>query len=84
MPADLRMEHLSKACKTAIAVLGSNVSEKSVHRAAKCLRTTLEVCNNFDKVNGIPQPSGKHPEASSKKDIKLTVNELHEKSQVFS
>ena len=84
VPADLHMEHLNRACKTAIAGLGANVSEKSVHRAAKCLRTTLEVCNNFDKVSGIPQPSGKHPEASSKKDIKLMVKELHEKSQVFS
>ena len=37
VPADLHMKHLNKACKTAIAGLGANVSEKSVHRAAKCL-----------------------------------------------
>ena len=37
VPADLHMEHLNKACKTAIAGLGANVSEKSVHRVAKCL-----------------------------------------------
>ena len=44
------------------------------------LANNFEVCNNFDKVSGIPQPSGKHPEASSKKDIKLMVKELREKS----
>ena len=52
----------------------------STEQLRKCLQTTLEVCNNFDKVSGIPQPSGKHPEASSKKDIKLMVKELREKS----
>ena len=84
VPADLHMEHLNRACKTAIAGLEANVSEKSVDRAAKCLRTTMEVCTNFDEISDVPAQSGKHSQASSTEDIRVMVEELHKKSRVFT
>ena len=62
--------------------LGANITENSVSRAAKCLHTALEVCDNFDQVNDIPYQSGKHSPASVRDDAKLIIKELHERSKV--
>lgn len=57
---DLHMEHLNRELKTAISGLGANITKNSISRSARCLRTTLEVCDNFDSANNISKPSGKH------------------------
>lgn len=79
---DLHMEHLNRACKTAISGVGANVSEKSIDRAAKCLCTTQDVCKNFDLTNDIHPTSSSHTAASVKQDVGLIVKQL-QKSQVF-
>ena len=61
---DLHMEHLNRELKTAISGLGANITKSSVSRSAKCLRTILEVCDNFDSANNVTKPSGKHSRAS--------------------
>ncbi len=55
----------------------------SVARAGKCLRTVMEVCDNFDSVNHVHSQSGKHSGGSIQADLALVVKELHEKSEVF-
>lgn len=80
---DLHMEHLNRACKTAVLGLGANVSEKSIDRVSKCLKMTLEVCDNFDCTNSVPVQSDSHTAASAEKDIELIVQEL-QKSEVFT
>ena len=57
---DLHMEHLNRELKTAISGLGANITKSSVSRPAKCLRTILEVCDNFNNANNVIKPSGKH------------------------
>ena len=79
---DLHMEHLNRELKKAIAGLGANVTKKSISRSAKCLRTVLEVCDNFDSATGVSKPSGKHSHASLEKDVNLMVTELQQ-SKVF-
>ena len=66
---DLHMEHLNRELKKAISGLGANLTKKSISRSAKCLRTVLEVCDNFDSANGVSKPSGKHSQASLEKDV---------------
>jgi len=84
IPCDLHMEHLNRALKTSILGLGANITEKSVTRSAKCLRTVVEVCDNFDNANDIHAQSSSHCAASAKKDIDAIVNELSKKSKVFA
>ena len=79
---DLHMEHLNRELK-AISGLGANLTKKSISRSAKCLRTVLEVCDNFDSANGVSKPSGKHSQASLEKDVNSMVTELHLQSKVF-
>ena len=79
---DLHMEHLNRACKTTIAGVRANVSERSIDRAAKSLRTTQDVCKNFDLKNDIHAVSSSHTVACVKKDVALIVKEL-QNSQVF-
>ncbi len=80
---DLHMEHLNRALKTAISGLGANVTQNSTARAGKCLRTVMEVCDNFDHVNHIPPQSSKHSTVSFEADLTLIVKELHDRSEVF-
>ena len=63
------MEHLNRALKTSILGLGANITDGSVARSAKCLRTVLEVCDNFDIANDISPQSSAHSVVSAKKDI---------------
>ena len=83
---DLHMEHLNRELTTAISGLGANITKSSVSRSAKCLRTILEVCDNFDNANNVIKPSGKHSRASLEKDLNLMVNEfeLHLQSKSIS
>ena len=73
---------MNRELKKAISGLGANITNKSISRSAKCLRTVLEVCDNFDRGNDVTKPSGKHSHTSLE-DIKLMVSELHDQSKVF-
>ena len=80
---DLHMEHLNRALKTAMSGLGANVTKGSIARASKCLKVVTDVATNFDDAAGVPFVSEKHSEASYKHDLKLIVEELNKRSQVF-
>ena len=80
---DLHMEHLNQALKTAMSGLGANVTKGSIARASKCLKVVTDVATNFDDPAGVPFVSERHSEASYKHDLKLIVEELNKRSQVF-
>ena len=80
---DLHMEHLNRSLKTAMSGFGANVTMGSIARASKCLNVVTDVATNFDDAAGVPFVSEKHSEASYKHDLKLIVEELHKRSQVF-
>ena len=84
IPCDLHMEHLNRALKTSILGLGANITDSSVTRSAKCLRTVLDVCENFDTANDISPQSTAHSVVSAKKDMETILNELSVKSKVFA
>lgn len=73
---DLHMEHLNRVVKTSIAAMGSNVTDKSVLRAGKCLKKHVAIENQFDRENGVPQLSGKHSRKSSDKDRTMIIEQL--------
>ena len=84
IPCDLHMEHLNRALKTSILGLGANITDSSVTRSAKCLRTVLDVCENFDTANDISPQSTAYSVVSAKKDMETILNELSVKSKVFA
>ena len=78
---DFHMEHMTRSLKMSMCGLGANITENSMSRAAKCLQTGLNICDNFDHVTDIPYASGKHSLVSVADDAKLIVKELHERSK---
>ena len=73
---DLHMEHLNREIKTAIAGMGSNVTDSSIIRAGKSLQKHVAIQLQFDKENGVPTPSGKHSRKSSDKDRTTIIEQL--------
>lgn len=83
IPCDLHMEHLNREAKNAFMGLGSNITDKAVKRIGRCLGVTVEILDNFDKVNDVPRQSGRHSKRSTKNDVEKIVKQLSETSQVF-
>ena len=73
---DLHMEHLNREIKTAIAGMGSNVTDASIVRAGKSLQKHVAIQLQFDRENGVPTPSGKHSRKSSDKDRATIIEQL--------
>ena len=48
IPCDLHMEHLNRDCKTAIAGLGANITDKAVQRVGRCVGEMVNVTDNYD------------------------------------
>jgi hypothetical protein len=70
------MEHLNKDVKTAIAGLGSNVTDKSVQCIGKCIGELVQVTANFDEQNSVPPDSSKHCSRTVTRDLEKVVREL--------
>ena len=47
IPSDLHMEHLNRNLKNMIRNLGSNVTSKTVQRAAKAFSMVNQICSRF-------------------------------------
>jgi len=77
------MEHINHACKSAVASLGANLTPKAIVRVGRCIGPLLTATHQFDKESDVQTPRGSHSKASFKKDLKLVVQELSEKSKVF-
>ena len=83
IPCDLHMEHLNRLCKSSIAGLGSNVSDKAVLRIGKCLGEISKITESFDSENGVPPDSGEHARKSEQQDFDKIVGHLKE-MEVFA
>lgn len=79
---DLHMEHLNRACKTAISSLGANTTQNAIICVGKCITPLVKALYQFDSQTGVPKVYGTHSTASLMKDIDLVVKELIS-AQVF-
>ncbi len=70
------MEHLNRIVKTAIEGLGANKSKKAIVRAGRVVGSLTGFMNSFDKEIGVCNPSGKHSEKSTDRDLVKSVDEL--------
>lgn len=52
-------------------------------RIRLCLGVTVEILDNFDKINDVSRQSGRHSKRSTKSDVEKIVKQLSETSQVF-
>ena len=83
IPCDLHLEHMNRACKTAVSNLGANLTKKAIVRVGRCVGSVMNITHQFDSESGVKPTTGTHADISLKKDIKLAVKELVEKSKVF-
>lgn len=71
------MEHLNRTVKMMIGDYGSNFTPKAIVHAGKCASPVHNICQQFDQVSSVAQPSGMHARASYTKDLERLVNTLH-------
>ena len=64
--------------------IGSNITDEAIKRLGKSIGHTAEILHNFDSINNIKEPSGRHSKLSTDLDMKLIRRQLHEESSVFS
>ena len=79
---DLHLEHINREVKNAFGGLSSNITEQSVKRIGKSIRSLSNVTDRFDLVNRVPTPSGYHTRKPKSKDVKMMVDQL-QKTEVF-
>ena len=80
---DLHLEHLNRLCKDAVAGLGANKTETVITRVGKCIGPLSEFLTNFDAVNSLSEPSGRHSNPKSQKDRDKILEELMKRAKVF-
>jgi len=80
---DLHMEHLNREAKNGICSVESNTTDETVKRVGRSIGCTVEILNNFDTINSIKQPSGRHSKHSTTLDMKIILKQLHEEGAVF-
>ena len=76
VPMDLHMEHINRACKEAMGSLGSNINEEAVARIGKGIGEIMKITTQFDKVNSIPEVSGRHSRRSAELDMEKVMSQL--------
>ena len=82
--AELHTEHLNCACKDSIRGLCANKTKKSIKRIGKAQGPLMSIMSNYD--NSILEKetkSSRRKVASSKKDMKLIMNELMGRANMF-
>ena len=84
IPCDLHMEHINRACKTAVNNLVANLTPKAIVRVGRCVGSVMNITQQFDRECDVSPTYGTHADVSLKKDVKCVVKELVEKSKVFS
>ena len=77
---DLHMEHLNREAKNALAGLGSNITDKAVTRVGRCIGQLVPIAEQFDAVNKVHRPSGRHFRRSAQADMEKLLEVLNKKS----
>ncbi len=83
IPMDLHMEHLNRACKTAVANLGANATPNAIVRIGKCIGPLSSLCSSYDRSTSVRPQSAAHSDAQFEDDLKKLVSELSDRSTVF-
>ena len=83
VPADLHMEHLNRACKTAVSSLGANCTPRAIVRVGKCIGTLVKATQHFDGITSVSATHSAHSKAKLEKDIAKVVYELFNTVHVF-
>ena len=81
IPCDLYNEHINKLLKH---VMGSNLTESALQRAARSVTTLHQVCGRFDSQSGVPCRTVAHSTRSDRNDVSKVVrtvlkNEMRER-----
>ena len=82
IPLDLHMEHFNRKLKMMIRNLGSNITPKAVHRAAKAFGIVNQVCCQFKRDSDVSNNKPYHSMPSFNKDLEKIVDQL-KKDEVF-
>ena len=75
---DLHMEHLNRECKCSIGGLGANITDESIQRVGRSLRSSTRIMENFDTIHGISPTSGHHTVRSSEADMSKLMDQVIE------
>ena len=60
IPCDLHNEHINKQVKYIIQNMGTNLTEASLQRAARCVSTLQTICEAYDLQSGVPHGTSAH------------------------
>lgn len=73
IPCDLFNEHMNRLIKRIIMNMGSNLTEDSLQKAARCVSTLNYINERFDKETNVPYTTSAHSTRPDVRDIKKTV-----------
>ena len=73
IPCDLHNEHINKLFKEVVKNMGSNFSQESSTRVARCITTLGTIAATFDKQSSLPYESSSHTSRSDSDDLKMVV-----------
>lgn len=76
IPCDLHIEHLNRTCKDTICGLHANKTPTAITRIGKSLGAFYNTLEQYDKDNGVKNPSGIHHKPSVAKERDMIVMEL--------
>ena len=69
IPCDLHNEHINKLFKEIINNMGANLTDESMHRAARAVTTLHQARSNFDKHSGVPMTTSAHATRPDNNDV---------------
>lgn len=78
IPCDLYNEHVNKLVKFIIRNMGSNLTEKSLQRAARSVSTLSIIANKFDNESLVQNRTSAHSTRSDTEDVKKVVKTVTE------
>ena len=84
IPCDLHMEHLNRECKSSIGGLGSNITDTTIQRVGRSLRSSSHILEMFDVCNSSKPELGHHKRRTSETDIAKLLKQIHSQTSVFA
>ena len=78
IPCDLHNEHINKLFKEVVKNMGSNFSQESSTRVARCITSLASVAERFDSESSMPKDSSSHTTKSDVEDVKRVVKVIQQ------
>lgn len=82
IPIDMHVEHCNRPLKLDVTTFRGEITEKTLHRVSRSVHESEVVVQQYDRINKVHRPSGKHKNVDREQDIMTLVNALNNK-QVF-